>query len=118
MPVTFVSCVRSLHLLDPVLTDVRPIDVFVLDDCVLILAFVILIIVRRLLNLVMVVNSISRTEHVRSVRRSLIRTNDELAQEFVAQTVEVAAVEFRIRALFEVRFWSIVSDIVTLVISL
>ena len=57
----------------------------------------------RVRNLVKVVVFISRSaEHMRSIRRSLIRTNDEFAQEFVAQTIEIVTVELCVRSLFEV----------------
>lgn len=41
-------------------------------------------------------------EQLVSIHGPLVRTDDELAQEFVAQAVEVLAVKLRLRALLEV----------------
>ena len=46
-------------------------------------------------------------EKIRSIARSLICANDELAQELIAQAVKVIAVELGVLALLEIFFCSI-----------
>ena len=99
----FESRFRPLHLLDPVATCVRPIHVVECRIHEFVLVFVIFIVDDGIMIVVLLVILKSLIiEQVGSIRRPLVRANDELAQKLVAQRIEVFAVELCVLALFEI----------------
>ena len=51
---------------------------------------------------IIIVITTVRTKQARSIARPLVRANDELAEELVAQAVKVLPVELRVGAFFKV----------------
>ena len=67
-------------------------------------AVVVMCVVYILINIFLLVGRDLTTKQLYAIARPLVRANDELAQELVAQAVEVVAVERGVLALLQVGF--------------
>ena len=98
---------QPLHLVEPGATDNGPIDVGVnFEDFHEVRVEVVRMVLVHVVVVVVVVSMVVcvavSIEQGRTIRRSLIRTNDKLAQELVTQAVEVISIELRGGAFLQV----------------